>query len=109
MYKDYFEKRTGGVYFENEYGFITFHYLNETTMFIEDVYIKPEFRQQGHGFQLVKHVENIAKETNRNKVMTTVDLSLPLSRDVGVLSSFGIGMKISHVSGSFLYFIKDIT
>ncbi len=41
-------------YYEDETGFIKAHYLTDGTLYIDELYIFPEFRGLGHGKRIAK-------------------------------------------------------
>lgn len=50
-------------------GFITLrHYANKKELYIDDLYVKPEYRKQGIGKQLAWSLENIAEPTNAKRL-----------------------------------------
>lgn len=59
---------------ETPHGFITYK-LDGKTMCILELYIRPEYRSQGRGLDLMNRVKEIARKAGATAYMTTIDPS----------------------------------
>lgn len=92
---------------ENEYGFITYWYPNETTIYLEDIYIVPEQRNKKIGLDLVNQAIEIGKEKGCIQSIGSLDPNTVLfQKNLDNMLTFGY--KISHIHGSLIILKKDI-
>jgi len=92
---------------ENEHGFVTFWYPNEKTIYVEDLYVKPESRYKKIGVDLVTQAIEIGKQKGCTHTIGSVDpKAIGFQRNLNNMLVFGY--KISHVHGSLIILIKEI-
>lgn len=107
LYADYIKERQDFECLENEYSFITYKKIDDF-MFIEDLYIKPEARRKGEGFELGKKVEDIAKKLGCKALVTTVDTSTN-NWEASLQGIFKFGFNLVNEDKTCLYFNKELT
>ena len=71
LYAEYIESRGGKEIIETEKGFATYYYL-EDGCYIEDIFIKEEFRHSGEARKLAGQITEIAKSKGFKKLYGTV-------------------------------------
>ena len=103
LYAQYLKERRGGETIEESYGFVTYHIISSTELYIEDVYVIPEERRSHKAVDLWNKVLEIAKQKGITKVIGSVDLNTS-SRDISIKGLYARGMKISHYTNNMLYF-----
>ena len=107
LYAQYLKERTNGECLEIEHAFATYHFVGTDSLYIEDVYVVPEYRRSRKSTELWNKIVEIAKQKGITKILGSVDLSLP-SRDVSIKWIYERDMRISHVQNNMLYFIKEV-
>jgi|SRR6185312_14068650 len=107
LYADYLSERTDDYILENEKGFITWRYLNETQVYIVDLFVKKEFRRGSVASKLADHVVSIAKNTGRTELLGTVVPSTKGSND-SLRVLWGYGMALHAAEPNLIIMKKDI-
>lgn len=107
LYKKYLEERTPGksVYF-NDYGFATYQITGDE-VYIEDLYVLPEYRKEGIAASLADSIGAMAKEAGC-KVMTgsVVPSAVNSTTSMKVLLSYGF--RLHKSLDNFIIFVKDL-
>ena len=107
MYSDYLKERTSDDILETDQGFATFRYLDDKTVYIVDVYVKPEFRKSGVVSDMADTIVRTAKISGCNKLIGSVVPSTKGST-VSLKVLLGYGMKLKSSQNDFILFEKDI-
>lgn len=108
MYASYIKERTFDHILETDEGFATYRYLEDgRTVYIVDIYVKPEFRQSGHAARMA---DTIVKEAREKLCHTIVGTVIPNTR--GATKSLkvllGYGMDLHSADKNIIIFRKDI-
>ena len=74
MYSDFIMEREGVNSFETEEGFITYT-LNEKGCCIHNIYIDPQYRDEGWGHVLFQRVIDLAKDKGLKELYGTISPS----------------------------------
>lgn len=108
LYAEYILERENSHYYENDFGFVTYKEEN-TSVYLMDMYIKPEFRKKGNGRQFVQYVENIAREWNKTSVITSISLE-GKGIEASTQAILFCGFKFYNINenNSLIYFIKGV-
>lgn len=107
LYSDYISEKTNKSIIETEKGFVTYSFPDKTTVYIEDIYIKPAYRNSYEASLLANQVVDIAKERGCVKLVGSVVPSTKNSTaSLSVL--IGYGMKLSSSTNDFILFEKDL-
>jgi ribosomal protein S18 acetylase RimI-like enzyme len=78
LYKQYLKEREDLEVLENPYGFISFKFDEENkSCFIQDWYVKPEYRVKGVGHKLADLVDQIANKKGIKTMIGQVDTWAP--------------------------------
>ncbi|RVU55562.1 GNAT family N-acetyltransferase [Anaerosphaera multitolerans] len=82
-----FEKKRAEIFFpvlnKKEIGFVLFFhnfstFVGKAGLYLEDIYIKPEYRGNGYGKEIFKHLAKIAMERNCGRLeLTCLDWNSP--------------------------------
>lgn len=73
LWTEYWSEMWGAETFETEYGFITFQTFTQH-IFIQELYVKPEFRRSEHASALADEVTKIARERGLYELTSKVHL-----------------------------------
>lgn len=108
MYAAYLNERTNDEILETEKGFATFRYLNDfKTVYIVDIYVRPDFRKDGIAGALADTIVEMAKASGATELLGTVAPSAKNSTDsLKVLLAYG--MKLHSATSDCIIFRKDI-
>lgn len=108
LYGQYIQERTDRQIIETDYGFATYAFTDDKTVYIEDIYIIPEHRSSGLASAIADEIAVIAKQKGCSRMMGSVVPSAKNSTDsVKVLIAYG--MKLQSSSNNFIIFDKDLT
>lgn len=108
LYADYVQERTNDKVMEIPEGFATYRYLtDDKTVYIIDIYIMPEHRNNGAATKLADLIVAHAKELNCTQLIGSVVPSTKNSTDsVKVLLAYG--MSLNSANNDFVVFRKEI-
>lgn len=106
-YAAYILEKTNKSIIETDAGFITYGFPDPKTCYIEDLFVKPEFRKQHSATDLANEVTVIAKERGCQRLVGSVVPSTKNSTDsIRVLLAFG--MNVLSSANDIIFFSKDI-
>lgn len=102
MYREFFEE-LGTKVIETEYGWANYLYTGESC-YVENVYIKPEFRKKGMASAIVDTIAKMAKENGCSNLLTTTNTKKDgVERSIQVILSYGFKYLRSD-EGSIWYY-----
>ena len=107
LYADWLKEYKNKETLESEHGFIIYSYISENIIYLEDMYIKPESRNQKHSLVLANKLIEIAKQNNVVQLITSLcptDKCFQRSYD----NTIAYGFKISHVHNNLIILKKDV-
>lgn len=100
------KERLGMEVFESDHGFITFK-VNDEEVFIQDMFVRDGYRKQYVGRELVKRVEEVAKE-NGKKFVTATILPSAGGSTVSLIGALSIGFKLIGASNNCVIIGKEV-
>lgn len=102
----YLKERTNKEIIETEKGFATYYYLPDGC-YIEDIFVKKEFRRSGEASKMTDQIAKIAKEKGFNKLYGTVVPTAKGSNDsLKALQAYGF--EIYNSDQTFIWLKKGI-
>jgi hypothetical protein len=105
LYADYLLENRGDLVEERPEGFAVYRYLDDTTVYIVDIYVVVAERQNGIASELANRVAFIAKLKGCTTMLGTVDTRAKhASRSMVVLLAYG--MRFKNIDGHLLVFEK---
>lgn len=108
MHAKYIEERMGDSIIETDKGYITYRYLNDgKTVYIVDLYVLPEYRQDKVASGLADFVADLAKDKGAVEMFGTVDPRAKNPTD-NLKVLLGYGMTLVSSSNEMILFRKDI-
>lgn len=106
MYFDYIKEREGISSIVTDNGFITYEIQNDLCS-INDLYIKPEFRQTKEALGLALAVEDVAKKAGCKKLIGFIYPELKgATRSIKVQIDFGF--KLLTIDGERIVLQKEL-
>lgn len=108
QYAKYLIERTNDRVLENDYGFATYRFINDTkTVYIIDIYVEPAYRNQNKASELADQVVAIAKEKGCDQLIGTVVPSAKGST-TSLKVLLGYGMSLNSAANDIVVFGKEI-
>lgn len=108
LYEAYIKERLGDFYYENEEGFATYRYLDDgKTLYIVDLYVRPECRRTRAGTAITDAIVAIGKKAGATALLGTVSPQANnATNSLKALLSYG--MTLHTVNEQVIVFRKDI-
>lgn len=107
LYARYIEEREGKHIVESDKGFATYSFHPDETCYITDIYVLPDFRQDGVASELANKIVEVAKEKGCKTLVGSV-----CPRAKGSTTSLkvllGYGFDLWYSTGEMIFFRKDI-
>jgi len=107
LFKDYILERTEKQVLETDTGFAVYSYPDETTVYIEDIYIDKTHRQSHYASQLANNIIELAKLRGCTKMIGTVVPSAKNST-ISLKVLLGYGMELKSAGPDLIVMGKDI-
>lgn len=112
LFGEYIKERLGKHIIENDKGFATFYYINANSalkpgVYLEDIYIKPEYRLSGEGAKLTDQIVAEAKALGYARLYGTVVPSAKGAR-VSLWSMLRYGFDIESSTNNLILLVKEI-
>ncbi len=105
-YRDYIKEYTDKHVLETDAGFATFSVYSDT-IYLENIYIRPELRRSKQASILADQVCTIGKEMGCSVLMGSVVPSAKNST-ISLKVLLGYGMALASASNDLIIFKKDI-
>ena len=106
MYAAYIAEREEKLVLQKDWGFATYK-IKQDYIYVEDMYIKPEYRKSHKGSNLVAKLCQIAIDKGLNQLMTTVDLRAN-NPEVGLKAALSYGFKPYSCEQDIIQLVKYI-
>ncbi len=107
LYAEYVKERGIDQIYETDYGFATYRYINEKSVYIVDIFISPKFRKQGAAAGIADGIANLAHSKGCTEMFGSVVPQARGSTDsIRVLLAYG--MTLHSIENSLIVFRKDI-
>lgn len=106
LYGEYIRERLGKEIVEEQWGFATFSFVDDGC-YIEDIYVSPDFREQGNAAHLADRIAVIAKGRGCKYLFGSVVPSANCAtRSIKVLLAYGF--NVTGAKENFIIFRKEI-
>jgi predicted GNAT family acetyltransferase len=107
LYAQYLKEREDKEILENEFGFVTYKFLNATECYIHDIFVIPEMRESGLAMQMKQDVIDIAKSKGCQTLIGSVCTSdSSASRNLKIL--LNDKWQIHATNGNMIFVNKSI-
>lgn len=108
LYAKYLKERTPGILIlETSKGFATYTFTDSDTVYIQDIYVKPEYRNKGYASKLANTIAFRAKRLGCSTMIGTV-----LNGAKGAKASQavlkGYGMQLQVANSQFSIYSKEL-
>lgn len=106
LYSEYIQEREDKLIVENDKGFATYIFTNGG-VYIQDLYVRPQYRKEHVATQLANEIVKIAKESGYTRLYGSVAPSTKNSTDsIKVLLSYGF--KLDSAGPNAIFMVKEI-
>lgn len=107
LYSEYLAEKTDTLVVESEKGFATYKYTEDGAVYIIDIYVKPDFRNEKVASQMADNIAEIAKVKGIKKMYGSINISTKQCTDsLKVLLAYGF--RLNSSTTNFLLLEKDI-
>lgn len=107
MYKEYLKERENAELVEFPHGFIVLKILPDS-IYLQDIYVKPEFRKLGVGREMLTHVEQVAVAAGKKSILGSC--SPAANGATGSMKSmFACGFELLSCEKDMIYLTKDLS
>ena len=107
LYADYLKERTNDNILETEHGFATFRYLNEKQVYIIDIYVIPQFREEGIAARMANAIGMEAKSVGCTEMIGTVNLGTNNTKQ-SLIVLMKYGMDLLRAENNMIILKKDL-
>lgn len=107
LYARYAKEFLGRSVIETEEGFVTYRYTDENTVYIENLYVIPELRQNKVASQLAQRVAEEAIVKGCKKMLGSVIPSANNST-VSMKVLLAYGFELDSATADFILFSKEL-
>ena len=111
LYGDYVKEREGREIIEKEWGFATYKFVKDRgeteSCYIIDIYVKPKNRTNGFAKNLLKEINDIAKQSDCKQLLGSVDLLANNPTD-SLKTLLAVGFELHSIDRSTIYMRKKV-
>lgn len=107
MWANYLREKTEDLIRETDQGFATYRYIDDKTVYIVDLYVKPDFRQTNVASEIADSIVSEAKHKGCNKLLGSV---VPSNKNstISLKVLLGYGMTLKSSTNDFIVFEKEL-
>lgn len=107
LFSEYLTERTNTQIIETPQGFCTYKFMDDNTVYLEDLYVKPEFRRSHVASQLADQVCEIGKTKGCTHLIGSVVPSAKNSTaSMKILLAYG--MELERSMNDFIVFKRKL-
>lgn len=107
LYAKYLMERTDDLILEREFGYCTYRYVDEETVYIVDIFVLQEFRKTHYASDMADYVAAEAKAKGVKKMIGSVVPSKK-GATISMKVLLGYGMELDSATNDFIVFKKGI-
>jgi GNAT superfamily N-acetyltransferase len=107
MYAAYLKERENRDILETPYGFAIVQEMSDC-LYLQDIYVLPEFRKQGKGREMLLIVEDAARSMGFKKVIGSCCPNTA-GADTSLRVILACGFKLLSCSENIIYLVKELT
>lgn len=106
MWHDYVRERLGHEVYQTDHGFVTYSIKGEACEII-DIYVQPDKRREGIGWQMANEVTRKALEAGCKRLIGFVWFGTAGAED-SMQAQLAYGFKLNHSDGQRIILVKEI-
>ena len=104
LYAEYLKERTNDIIIENDFGFVVYRRLNETTVFIVDIFVKIDSRKEYNGTKLV----DLVVEVSQPEVLMATIVPAAKGSTNSLKAALAYGFLLDSSCNDFIILKKNI-
>ncbi len=105
-YAAYIKERSGGLLYEDKFGFFTYR-IEDENFIVDEIFVVPRFRNNGQGKTYSNKIEEFAKDAGCKHVVCTVCI-----RSKNYMDSFKfiekMGYRVLKNEYTLIYLVKEL-
>jgi len=105
LYAQYIKERTNKSMIETDKGYVLYSFPDKETVYLEDLYVLPEHRTEGHCRYLDSEVAVKAKEAGCSKMITSV-VPAAINSTISLKVAIACGYTLDSSADNFILFSK---
>ena len=107
LYSEYVKELTSKSVIETDNGFAVYAFPDDKTCYIEDIYIRPDFRKSNEALKIADQIVEIAKKKGCTKLLgSVIPTNANSTASLKVLLAYG--MSLDSATTNFILFSKGI-
>lgn len=106
LLSNYFKEMKTKEIIETDNGFLTYYFTSDG-LYVEDIYVSPEYRSNGLAKKMLDEVTIIAQEKGCKKILGSCIPSASNSTN-SLQAAFSYGFKLHSSANNFIVYSKDI-
>lgn len=106
MYAKYLKEREGSEIVEKVEGFMVLKFL-EDSVYLQDIYVLPEFRKQGMGRKMLEELEILARDAGFSSIVGSCCPTANGSTE-SLKAILACGFKLRNCEKDIIFLVKDI-
>ena len=108
LFAQYVKERENAEVLETDKGFAKYH-LKPDHVYIEDIFVLPEFRKDGLAKEMANEIAKIAKEHGLSRMVGSVCLNAKgATASANVLLAYGMRLAGIEQESGMIYFVKEL-
>lgn len=107
LYAEYIKERENKEIIESDKGFATYKILKNGECYLQDIYVRPQYRNTELATEMTNQVYNIAKERGCTKLVGSVCVDAN-NCSLGMKFALKYGFLIYSIQGNMIFLVKNI-
>lgn len=106
-FAEYIKEREGKEIIEDDRGFATYKFLDATRCYIENIYVRPDYRNTKVASEMADKIVDIARAKGCTKMLGSVcPVAIGSTASLKVLLAYGF--QLDSIAANLILFSKDI-
>lgn len=107
IWADYHRDYLGKKVLETDKGFTVYHYISDVEVFIDDMYVRPEYRRTRVGYDMADEIVKEAKANGKQYLAAAVRPTVPGATE-SLKFIMNYGLRLHSIREDMLFLIKDL-
>ena len=107
LLEQYYEETFGKGFYKDDKGIIKYSHVDNDCIYLEDMFLPKEHREQKNGWDLINGFWEVAKGNGYKEVITSVNTNIKtVDRSMKIILHYGFSFM--SIEGNLIYFRKEI-
>ena len=107
LFGEYIKERLDKDIIEDHRGFATYYFIDDGC-YVEDIFVKKQYRNQDVAKEMLNKISNIARERNIYKLIGTAIPSVKGGCTDSLQAAFSYGFKVDSAASNLIVYVKDL-